>query len=143
MKEQPDHHDAELALKVYDLRREAMMRESRSAINGRFWPRSWDDVAAVMTSDSPLNAPFRQVGSYWEMVYGMVRWGIVHPGYFLECNTEGLFLFAKMQPFVEHYRESYSQTAFRNVEWVATDCAEGRKLYELVSARVKRILESR
>jgi hypothetical protein len=36
----PDHHDAELVLKVYDLRREPVMRESRDAINRDFWPRN-------------------------------------------------------------------------------------------------------
>ena len=44
----PDHHDAELVLRVYDLRREPVMREARSAINGQFWPKSYDDVAAVL-----------------------------------------------------------------------------------------------
>ena len=37
----PDHHDAELVLKVYDLRREATTRQSRAAINGQFWPKSY------------------------------------------------------------------------------------------------------
>ena len=32
----PDHHDADLILKLYDLRREAVMRESRTAINAKF-----------------------------------------------------------------------------------------------------------
>ena len=36
-KEQPDHHDAAVVLQIYDLRREAVMRESRDAINREFW----------------------------------------------------------------------------------------------------------
>ena len=43
----PDHHDAELVLKLYELRREPVMRESRDAINAQFMPRSFEDVAAI------------------------------------------------------------------------------------------------
>jgi hypothetical protein len=139
-KETPDHHDAELVLRVYEMRREAVLRESRSALQQRFWPKQADDVMAVTKADHPLNAAFRQVSTYWEMVYGMVRHGIVHPGYFLESNGEGLFHFAKMEPYVEHYRrEVHSPLAFRNVQWVATECPEGRALYEVIKARVQRI----
>ena len=141
--DKPDHHDAEIVMKAYDLRREPVMRESRSTINARFWPRSYEDLAAVMTPDNPLNAPFRQVSTYWEMVYGMVKWGIVHPGYFLESNAEGLFLYAKVEPFVEAYRREYSATAFHNAGWVASECPEGKTLFGRISARVRKIAESR
>ena len=142
-KDRPDHHDAEIALRVYDLRRESLMRESRTAINRNFWPRSYDDVLAVTKPDHPLNAAFRQVSTYWEMVYGMARWGIVHPGYFLESNTEGLFLYAKVAPYVARLREDYSATVFRNAEWVAAECPAGRSLFEIVEARTRKILASK
>ena len=89
----PDHHDAELMLKVYDLRREAVMRDSRNAINAKFWPQSFEDVQAVLKPDHPLNAAYRQTTSYWEMVYGMAHHGIVHVEYLLENSGEGLLLF--------------------------------------------------
>lgn len=142
--EKPDHHDAELVLKVYELRREAVMRESRDALTRQFWPKSYEDFAALTKPDHPMNAALRQVGTYWEMVYGMVKHGIVHPGYFLESNGEGLFLFAKLAPYLERYRkEAVSPNAFRSTEWVATECPEGRRLFEVVGARVRKIAESR
>ena len=52
-KETPDHHDADLLIKVYDLRREASMRQSRQAILREFWPKTWDDVQAVLKPDTP------------------------------------------------------------------------------------------
>ena len=66
------------------------MRESRAAINQKFWPKSYDDVLALTKADHPLNAAYRQVGSFWEMVYGFARHGIVHPDFWLESNGEGL-----------------------------------------------------
>lgn len=142
-KETPDHHDAELVLRVYDLRREAVMRESRNAVNGGFWPQSYEDVVAVTRPDHPLNAAFRQVGTYWELVYGMVRHGIVHPEYFVENNGEGLLLFAKLAPYLEAYRRDFGATAFRSAEWVARETETGRALLERFQARVQKVLESR
>ena len=77
LKESPDHHDADLVLKIYDLRRETVMRESRTAINAKFWPRSSEEAIAVTATDHPLNLAYRQTSGYWEMVYGMARHGII------------------------------------------------------------------
>ena len=142
-KEHADHHDAQLALQVYDLRREPVMRESRNKL-GQFWPKTLEDVLAVTKHDHPLNAAWRQCGTYWEMVYGMVKHGLVHPDYFLETNGEGLFLLAKMHPFLEQYRKEMSAPqAFGNAEWAATQTATGRRMFESISARVKKMAASR
>lgn len=142
--EHPDHLDAELVLRVYELRREELMRKSRDALMREFWPRTYEDVKAV-TSDytHPLNAAYRQVGTYWEMVYGLVRHGIVNAEYFLESNGEGLFLFGKVQPFLEQIRQDGSPRSFANAEWVATQCAAGRGMYETIRARLQKMAEAR
>ncbi len=137
-KEKPDHHDAELIIKLYDLRREAVMRQARSAINGWF-PRSWDDVAAITQPTHPMNASWRQVSSYWEMVYSFVRHGIVHPEFWLENNGEGLFLLAKIEPWLAELREAAGPQVFRNAEWVAKECPDGRPVYARIKARVEKM----
>jgi hypothetical protein len=139
-KESPDHRDAELMVRVYDLRREAVMREARAAIAADFWPRSYDDVLAVMKPDHHLNTAFRQTTSYWEMVYGFARHGIVAPDFWIENNSEGLFILAKVEPFIEQLRTEYAPTCLRNSEWIATGCEEGRRIYALVRARVEKLL---
>ncbi len=139
----PDHHDAELVLRVYDLRREPVLRESRRAILREFWPKSFGDVEAVLKGDHPLNPSYRQVASYWEMVYSFVRHGIVHPELWLENNAEGLFLFAKVDPFLAQLRQASTPLAFRNAEWVARECPEGRAAYGRVQARVAQLAAAR
>ena len=142
-KETPDHQDAKLLIQVYDLRREVVMRESRRAILREFWPKVWADVEAVLKAEHPLNAAYRQTGTYWEMVYSFARHGIVHPGFWLENNGEGLFLLAKIEPFLERIREAGQATAFRNTEWVAKECPEGRPVYERIQARVAKMASAR
>jgi hypothetical protein len=139
----PDHHDADLLIKVYDLRREAVMRQARQAILRDFWPKSWDDVQAILKADHPLNPSYRQTGTYWEMVYSMVRHGIVSPAFWLENNGEGMFLFVKVEPFLDQLRAAGQPTAFRNAEWVAKECPEGQPVYERIKARVAQISAAR
>ena len=98
-----DYHDADLVLRVYEMRREPVLRSSRDAINQKFWPANYDEVkavAGVLTNE--LNASYRQVGTYWEMVYGLVKHGVVDPEFFMETNGEGLFLFAKVEPYLDY-----------------------------------------
>ena len=139
----PDHHDAELLIQVYDLRREAVMRESRRAVLREFWPKTWDDVQAVLKPEHPQNAAYRQTATYWEMVYSIARHGIVHAGFWLENNGEGLFLLAKVEPFLEQIRAAGQPTAFRNAEWVARECPDGQPVYERIKARVAQMAAAR
>ncbi|MGH7510199.1 MAG: DUF4760 domain-containing protein [Gemmatimonadales bacterium] len=143
LKEAPDHHDADLVLKLYDLRREAVMRESRNAIDSGFWPRNADEAVAVIATDHPLKAAFGRASAYWEMVYGMARHGIIHPDFLVENNEEGLFLYARVEPYLDAIRRAGWPRAFRNAEWVVANCETGKMLMEGYRARVKRVLESR
>lgn len=134
-KEYPDHHDAEIILQLYDLRREAVMRESRAAIYSRFRPANVDEAIAVLKQDHPLNAALRQVVGYWEMVYGMMKWGILHADFALESTGEGMVLFAKIEPYLAEVRAQKTGVQFNNAEWVATQTEAGKKLMERLRPR--------
>jgi hypothetical protein len=141
-KDYPDHHDAELVLKLYDLRRESIMRDSRAAISARYWPKNADEAVAVLKSDHPLNAAFRQVVTYWEMVYGMIKWGILHPDFTLESSSEGLMVLAKAEPYLEPIRAA-NPSYFVNAEWVVEHSEVGRRHLERYRERVRRVLETK
>jgi len=130
----PGYHDADIVLRLYEMRREEVMRRSRDTISFGFWPRSWDDVAVIMDVSHPDNAAWRQVASYWEMVYGLARRGIVDPEFLVENNGEGLLLYTKLRPFLERLR-SDAPTAFQNAEWAATQTDVGRQRVEHFTTR--------
>lgn len=140
-KEKPDHHDAELVIKLYDLRRESVMRQARAAINSWF-PRNWDEFVAVTQPTHPMNASWRQVSSYWEMVYSMARHGIVHADYFVENNAEGLLLFAKVAPHLERFRKEFSPTAFTNAEWITRESAAGKQRFAMFQKRIEQMMKA-
>jgi hypothetical protein len=141
-KKRPDHHDAELILRLYDLRRESVMRASRAAIM-KWIPRTWDDLVAVLAPAHELNAPWRQVSSYFEMAYGFARQGIVNPDFLAENAGEGFFLFAKVRPHLERFRKEHSPLAFRNVEWLIANSKEAQIRFKLVEARVQKMSEAK
>ena len=138
-KDFPDHHDAEIVLRLYEMRREPVMRESRGTLVRTFLPASVEDMLAVVKGDHPMNAAYRQVTSYWEMAYGMVRHGVLHADFMLDSNGEGLVLYARVAPYVEEFRkQANSPRAFRNAEWVATQTDAGRQLFAHFTERAKR-----
>ena len=142
-KEYPDHHDAEIIMQLYDLRREGVMREARATVATRFRPTTSDEAIAVLKQDNPLNGPIRQVVSYWEMVYGMMKWGILHPDFALESTGEGLVLYAKMEPYLAEVRAQRTGVQFNNAEWVATHTEAGRKLMERLRPRFAPVVATR
>ena len=95
------------------------MRESRDAINSDYWPKNFDEALAILQSEHPLNRAYRQVSTYWEMAYGMAKNGIVNTNYLLENTGEGMFLYAKVEPFLGALRAASHSRIFQNAEWVA------------------------
>ena len=134
----PDHHDAELVLRLYELRREPVMRESRDAINAQFMPKSFEDVAAIAKSDHPLNRAYRQVNTYWELAYGLIKHGTLNADLAMESNGEGMLLFAKVYPFLDKIRTEINPRAFRNAEWVATQTEAGKVVFALFQKRIEK-----
>lgn len=139
----PTYQDADLILRAYELRRESVMRQSRDNINKSFWPKAYEEFLAITQPAHDFNASFRQTSSYWEMMYGFVRHGVVHPELFMESNAEGLFLFAKIEQFLERFRSEVSPTAFQNAQWVATQTETGKARLDMFRKRVTAVLKAK
>jgi hypothetical protein len=134
-KKKPSHADAELVLRLYDLRREAVMRESRKTI-AAWSPRSFEDLKAIAQLEDPRNAAWRQVSSYYEMAFGFARHGIVPADFLAENAAEGLLLYAKVEPHLEAFRKEVSPTAFGNAEWIVRKSDVARRRLKLFKARL-------
>lgn len=97
--------DAEIILKLYQLRTEPLMRQARAWVGGEFWPKTAEEFFAVAENlNDPHNAFFRQVTTYWEMAAAMVLHGALSAELFVDSNGEGFFLLAKFAPILEAIR---------------------------------------
>jgi hypothetical protein len=98
--------DAEIVLRLYELRTESVMREARAWVGSAFWPKTTEEFYAVYENPGdPHNPWLRQVLTYWEMAAAMVLHGAVSAELFVDCNGEGFFLLAKFAPILEAIRE--------------------------------------
>jgi hypothetical protein len=92
--------DAELVLRLYELRREESLRKARRFMVFDFQPKTLEELRAV-TRDvkSEHNSAWRQVLSYWEMASSMVLRGALDADLFLDSNGEGILIYAKFHHF--------------------------------------------
>lgn len=111
---------AELILKLYDLRREATMRQARNWIF-MFNPTSAQDVMNTMM-DPEVGGLLRMVTSYWDMAAALVNHGAIDAEMFNDTNGEHMMVYAKIEPFIAELREMWQEPkAFRNLEKVILD----------------------
>ena len=132
----PNHHDAELVLKLYDLRRESVMRDARNWV-ATFNPKSIDDVMAVMGNFAAKeNAYLRQVFSYWEMVASFIVHGTLNADLAFDTLGEMYFVYAIIEPVLEDFRTKFSSPDFfRNVQKVVEASPKGRERVAQVQKR--------
>jgi len=131
MAKKPTAADAELILKLYDLRRETEIRKARHWWLVTFWPQTADEFIKVANSlGTQENNWLRQVGGYWDMAAAMVLHGTLNSDLFLEGGVSGemFFLYAKVQPILKELREKMqSPGLFANVEKVIFSSKMGRE----------------
>ena len=130
------HADAELILKLYDLRRESEMRKARNFVFN-FWPETAQDITSIfMNFGSQENAWLRQVGGYWEMAASLVNRGTLNPDLFFDNNGEMFFVYAKFQPFLKELREAFQEPAmFANIDKLTQSTPEARDRLQRILAR--------
>jgi hypothetical protein len=125
--------DAEIILRLYQLRTEAEMRKARAWMTGEWWPSTVKEFFAVAANPKdPHNAWFRQVTSYWEMAAAMVLHGAVSAELFVDCNGEGFFLLAKYAPILEAIRERNPGFLIKTSELVTRFSAAAQR-YEVAT----------
>ena len=135
--------DAEIILRLYELRREPVMREARAWVGGQFWPKTVEEYAAVAANPAdPHNAFLRQVLSYWEMAAAMVLHGAVSAELFVDCNGEGFFLLTKFAPILDAIREKNPTFLIKTSELVNRFTAAAAR-YEAIAKNVESMRSSR
>lgn len=135
------HHDAELILKLYDLRREATMREARNW----FWsfnPTSVQDVIEVLMSEH--SGHYRMVISYWDMAAAMVNNEAIDEKLFNETNGEHLFVYSKIAHLIDDIRTLFGNPDFlRNLEDLIKRTPNYEERITALRERMKKFAEMR
>ena len=130
---------AELILKLYDLRREPTMREARSYIGGEFLPASVEELVTIVSSGTKQGAFVLQVYGYWDMVASFVDSGALTPQLVYNTCQEVYFQYAKIQPFLAGFRQQMNLP-----EWMSgiERQVEGTEIGRARLATMKKNLEA-
>jgi len=103
------HEDADLILKLYDLRRESVMRDARNWLF-TFNPTSIQDVMQTMVGEH--SGHLRMVMSYWDMACALVTNGAIDEELFNQTNGEHIFVYMKIEPVLEDIRQMFDNPEF-------------------------------
>lgn len=107
--------DAELVLRLYELRREEALRKARRFMVFDFQPKTLEELRAVSRDiKSEHNPSWRQVMSYWEMAASLVLRGALDADLFLDSNGEGVLLYAKFHHFHAETEKQSGNPFMRN-----------------------------
>jgi hypothetical protein len=99
-------------LKLYELRRDEKMRAARAWFFTDFAPKSAMDIIALYRGGADASASFRMVVSYWDTAASLVLNGGIDEKMFLDANTEHIFVFAKIQPFLAEVRQVFNEADY-------------------------------
>jgi len=139
--------DAQVIMKLYDLRREPELRKARNWWLTQFWPDTADDFMKIAaTLGSQENNWLRQVGGYWGLAASFVLQGALNAELFLRpsCSGEMFVMFAKVHPFLKDLREKLGDPeAFLDIEKVITNTKWGRDRLKFILKRVESWREKR
>ena len=106
----PTHADAELLLRLYELRRESELRRARRWFLAEFQPGTWDEIGPRYLSHSDEDRWFRMTVSYWEMVASLVNRGVLHAELFFDHTGEDIVTWKKCLPWLEGVRAALRPT---------------------------------
>lgn len=131
------HEEANLILKLYELRRDPTMRQGRDWCFMEFNPETMADLNNAMFSEH--SGHVRMVLSYWDMAAALVNQGAISLDLFNETNGEHFSVFAKMEPLLDEARAAFGPQFLANLEKLIDATPGGRERTAGMRDRMKAI----
>jgi hypothetical protein len=133
---------AQLNLKLFELRREPLLRQARAWFVGEFHPETLEELLVSLRGEH--NTFFRMVVGYWDMAASMVTTGAIDRDAFLAANTEIVATFSKIQPFLDGLREVVGEPGmFRHLETVVMATPDAAARLERTRTRLRDMAKAR
>jgi len=115
----PTAQDADLILRLYELRRDPEMRRARAYMISEFNAASWEQIRPHYLTGNELDRHFRMATSYWEMVAAFVNRGMIDEDLFFDTHGEDIVVWNKVKGLVPEARKHIRPTWLWNLERMA------------------------
>ena len=136
------HEDAQLILRLFELRREEKMRKARDWFAFKFFPKTMDDLKVIQDPSAPENSYFRMVTSYWDMAASFIVQGVLSPELFVESGGEMLFVWAKIEELIPQMRQAMSPHYLSNIEKAVAILPDGADRIRLIRETINRLAKA-
>src|SRR3954469_24621793 len=116
----PTYEQAQLQLKLYDLRREPRLRQARDWYFQNYFADTLDEAMRIAPMGSEAGTFFMMVVSYWDQACAYLNHGLLHEDLFFETNGEFFFVWDRVRPTIAEGRSRFSNPLFlANLEQAA------------------------
>jgi hypothetical protein len=132
-------NEAELILKLYDLRREDTMRKARDWYFRDFNPETMADFSAAIFGQH--SGHVRMIVSYWDMAAAMVHRGAISMELFNDTNGEHIGVFSKIEPLLGEIRSTFGPQFAMNLEKLIDATPGGRERSAATRTQMKAMRE--
>lgn len=104
----PTHEQAQLHLQVYELRREARLRQARDWFSQNYVANTFEDAMRIAAPGTEQGAFVGMVIGYWEQACALLNYGLLHEGLFFETSGEFFGVWEMLKPVVPQFRQRLS-----------------------------------
>jgi len=112
METKPTHEQGKLQLELYDLRREAKLRQARDWFVKNYFVDNVDDAMRIAPFGSEGGTFFMMVVSYWDQACAYLNYGLLHEDLFFETSGEFFGIWERVKPVVPEFRERFKSQGF-------------------------------
>lgn len=106
----PTAADADVLLRLYEMRREPELRRARQWFLTDFKPSGWVEIKLRYLSHSEEDRHFRMTTSYWEMVATLVNRDVLHSELFFDHTGEDIVTWERCRTWIEEARADIRPT---------------------------------
>lgn len=111
MPRKPTHADAELLLRLYEIRRDPELRQARKwFLTDLAKDTAWSEIKSRYLSHTDEDRWFRMTTSYWEMVGTLVNRGVLHSDLFFDHTGEDVVTWARCESWIADARADIRPT---------------------------------
>ena len=107
METKPTHEQAQLHLQVYDLRREARLRQARDWFQQNFNVEKVEDAMRIAAPGTEHGAFVGMVIGYWEQACALLNYGLLHEDLFFETSGEFFGVWEQLKAVMPQFREQF------------------------------------
>ena len=120
METKPTHEQAQLHLQVYDLRREARLRQARDWFQQNYYAETLEEAMRIAPMGTEKGTYMGMVMGYWEQACALLNYGLLHEDLFFETSGEFFGVWELLKPVVPQFREQFKDpTMLENLEKAA------------------------